>query len=121
MEPEIRRIRADLLHAQQEIEQLKAAADPQYGAEPAMADAILVFISEHQNPSNRRIAGRFGLSEEEGRSILSEAQRSGLVSSLNLLNGGQRWILTKKGTRYLEDRNLLKQTFRKRAPSRVYW
>jgi predicted HTH transcriptional regulator len=121
LEPEICRMRAELLHAQQEIERLKAVVEPQSTADSGTTDAILVFISERHNPSLRRIASRFGVSQEEARSTLGELQRSGLVSPLNLLNGVQRWIIVKKGMQYLEERRLLNQTFRQRAPSRVYW
>jgi hypothetical protein len=121
LEPEIGRMRAELLQAQEEIERLKACADPRVGAECSGQDAILVFISGRQNPSLRRIANRFGLKEEEARSTLGELQRSDLVSPLNFQSGVQRWVLNKKGMQYLEDRGLLNQTFRQRAPSRIYW
>jgi hypothetical protein len=121
LEPEICSMRAALLQAQQEIERLKEAADAKIGAASATADAILAFIHERHNPSIQRIATRFGLSQDEARSALGELQRSGLASPLNLQNGVQRWIVVKKGVQYLEDRQLLSQTFRQKSASRVYW
>jgi hypothetical protein len=121
LEPEIRRMRVELQRAQEEIERLNAGANPQISVDSATADAILALISERHDPSLQRIASCFGLSQEEARSILGELQRSGLVSPLNLQNGVQRWIVLKKGMQHLEHRGLLNQTFRQRAPSRIYW
>jgi hypothetical protein len=121
LEPEISRMRSELQRAQDEIARLKATAEPPSGANLSLPDAILVFISGRQNPSLRRIASRFGLSNEEARSTLGALQRADLVSPLNLLNGVQRWVLNKKGMQYLEDHRLLHQAFRQKAPSRVYW
>ena len=121
LEPEISRIRAELQQAQQEIERLKTVTDPRNGADSATPDEILAFISERNNPSIRRIVSRFGLSRDEAGATLGELQRSGLASPLNLQNGVQRWIVTKKGSQYLEGRGLVSKAFRQRSPSRFYW
>ncbi len=52
---------------------------------------------------------------------MTDLQAAGLVTPLNLLNGVQRWILTKKGMSHLEAQGLPHRAFRKNAPSRVYW